>query len=111
MDKSTEPLPEIPSEGWDWFEKQARNDFQNDTGMDEEEIIKHFQKCFSTGSGKVVLAYLEKLTTDTIDFDPTLGFYNGAAFGYYRSGQKFVFREIRKLMNYDLNQKKRAKGK
>ncbi len=98
------PLPNMQAEGWDWFE-QSRDDFKNDTDMDEQEIIAHFQKCFGSKSGKVVLAYLEKLTIDTIDFDPSLGFHDGAAFGYYRSGQKFVFREIKKLLNANLNSK------
>lgn len=110
-DKSTEAIPEVAAEGWEWFEEHARREFQNQTGLDNQEIISHFQKCFGTKSGKIVLRYLEKLTIDTVDFDPTLGFYDGAAFGYYRSGQKFVFREIRKLMNMDLQSTERAKGK
>ena len=105
------PLPNIEATGWDWFEEHARKEFENETAIDEKEIIAHFQKCFGTTSGKIVLSYLEKLTIDTVDFDPTHGFYNGAAFGYYRSGQKFVFREIRKLMNTDLSKLNRAKGK
>lgn len=106
-DISTEAIPEV--KGWDWFDEQARKEFQHESDMDQEEIIVHFQKCFSTKSGKIVLAYLEKLTIDTVDFDPTMGFYDGAAFGYYRSGQKFVFREIRKLMNMNAFKPKRAK--
>lgn len=111
-DLESAPLPDnTEAQGWDWFEDQARKEFENQSGMDDQEIIAHFQKCFGTTSGKIVLAYLEKLTIDTVDFDPTLGFHDGAAFGYYRSGQKFVFREIRKLMNTDLNQLKQSERK
>ena len=110
-DLESAPLPEAEAQGWDWFEEQARKEYQDQSGMDEQEIIAHFQKCFGTTSGKIVLAYLEKLTIETVDFDPTHGFYNGAAFGYYRSGQKFVFREIRKLINTNLSKLNRAKGK
>lgn len=106
------PLPEnVEAQGWDWFEERARKEFENESAMDEQEIIAHFQKCFGTTSGKIVLAYLEKLTIDTVDFDPTLGFHDGAAFGYYRSGQKFVFREIRKLLNTDLSKLKQSERK
>lgn len=110
-DLESAPLPEnAEAKGWDWFDEQARKEFQGNSGLDESEIISHFQKCFGSKSGQVVLGYLEKLTIDTVDFDPTLGFYDGAAFGYYRSGQKMVFREIKKLMNVDLEELNRAKG-
>lgn len=112
-EQSTDPIADPmtnDAEGWDWFEQQARNEFKGENDLDQQELISHFQKCFGTKSGKVVLAYLEKLTIDTVDFDPTMGFHDGAAFGYYRSGQKFVFREIRKILNMDLTSKTRAKG-
>lgn len=113
--KSTDPIPEIEQEdGWGWFEKQnaeAKSVFQDRLGMDNEEITAHFQKCFSTASGKIVLEYLDVYANDIRDFDPSLGFYNGAAFGFYRSGQKSFMSMIRAFLRRDLKAANRAKGK
>lgn len=113
-EQSTEAIPDLPAEGWDWFEKQqkeATDIFEKRLGMDQAEITHHFQKCFGTASGKIVLEYLDVFVNDIRDFDPNLGFYNGAAFGFYRSGQKSFMATIKAFMRRDLKQKTRAKGK
>lgn len=92
---------EIPNmEGWNWFEQQQGTIddlFEKEYGLPKEDIILHFQKCFGTKSGKIVLNYLETLQDNYKDFDPELGFYNGASFGFWRSGQKSIIRMLKQL--------------
>lgn len=93
---------EIPTDldGWNWFNQQQKvvdDIFEKEYGLPKEEIILHFQRCFSTKSGKIVLNYLQNLQNNYKDFDPELGFYNGAAFGFWRSGQKSIIRMLQQL--------------
>lgn len=114
MADNTEPLPDIPAEGWDWFEQQeteAKTIIDKRMGMSPDDVAIHFQKCFSSPSGKVVLEYFDIFANDVRDFDPTLGFYNGAAFGFWRSGQKSFMAMIKTMMHRKFEPKKRAKGK
>lgn len=111
---STDPIPDMLAEGWDWFEKQdneAKTIIEKRMGMSPDDVAAHFQKCFNSTSGKVVLEYLEIFANDVRDFDPTLGFYNGAAFGFWRSGQKSFMAVIKSMMHRKFETKKRAKGK
>lgn len=101
-DDDTQPIADIQAEGWDWFdehEKKGKEAFKTKTGLEPDEILMHFQKCFGTASGQIVKNYLESLAFDQPDFDPTHGFYDGAAFGYYRAGQKSIVREIRSILS------------
>jgi hypothetical protein len=112
QDGMTDPIPD--GDGWDWFEKQqgeTKSIVEQRLGMSQDDVAAHFQKCFSGPSGKVVLEYLEIFANDIRDFDPSLGFYNGAAFGFYRSGQKSFMSVIKAFMRVKFQPKKRAKGK
>ena len=85
----------IPTDmsGWNWFkqaEDKANSEAQAQTGLSQQDIDYHFEKCFKTKSGQIVLDYLQTFQDKVKDFDPELGFYNGAAFGFWRSGQKSI---------------------
>lgn len=91
---------EIPTDmgGWNWFEKAegvANAETQKDVGLTEQEIAYHFEKCFKTPSGKIVLDYLQRFQDKVQDFDPSLGFYNGASYGFWRSGQKSIIQFLK----------------
>ena len=107
MDKqSTEPIANVKAEGWDWFEKQsgeAKTIIEQRMGMTPADVASHFKKCFGTKSGKIVLEYLDVFCNDVRDFDPSLGFYNGAAFGFWRSGQKSFMAVIKAFMRTKTN--------
>jgi len=85
---------EIPTnvQGWDWFKAQSASaeHHAKQAGLDAEDLKAAFEKTFSTPSGKIVLAHLERMMDTFKDFDPELGFYNGAAFGFWRSGQRSI---------------------
>lgn len=92
---------EVPTniEGWDWFKAQeaTAQHAAKQEGIDPEDLTLAFQKTFSTPSGKVVLAHLERMMENFKDFDPELGFYNGAAFGFWRSGQRSMVTFIKTM--------------
>ena len=90
----------IPTDmqGWSWFdaqEKSANDIALNEQGLSEQDLDYHFEKCFNTPSGKIVLAHLQAFNDRYKDFDPELGFYNGAAFGFWRSGQKSIVQYLK----------------
>lgn len=111
--KSTEAIPEIKAEGWDWFEqdqpKEAISIVEQRMGMSQEDVAEHFKKCFSTVSGKIVLEYMDIFCNDVRDFDASLGFYDGAALGFHRTGQRSFMTMIKAFLNR--KPQKRAKGK
>ena len=91
---------EIPTkmDGWNWFEQaeqKANDETKKATGLSQQEIDYHFEKCFKTASGKIVLDHLQVFQDKVKDFDPELGFYNGAAFGFWRSGQKSIIQFLK----------------
>jgi 3-hydroxy-3-methylglutaryl CoA synthase len=91
---------EIPTnmDGWDWFKKavdHANNAAQKQTGLSQQDIDYAFEKCFKTPSGKIVLEYLQTFQDKVQDFDPSLGFYNGASYGFWRSGQKSIIQFLK----------------
>ena len=108
--KSSEPLPEIENKGWDWFEekveKQTQTIVDKRMGMSPDDINAHFRKCFSTKSGQIVLQYFEVIQNDVMCFDPSLGFYNGSAFSFWRSGQNSLIHMIKGILSSN-----RVKGK
>lgn len=107
------PIPTRPeSDGWDWFEKQqteTKTLVEQRLGFTIDEITGAFQRVFNSKDGQIVLAYMDVFANDVRDFDPSLGFYNGAAFGFYRSGQKSYFAMIRAFLNRKPKQSKGPK--
>ncbi len=81
----------VNMEGWNWFDaaaKHAQTVTQEEKGITPEELKAHFETIFSTPAGKIVLEHLQIFVERQRDFDPDLGFYNGAAYGFWKSGQK-----------------------
>lgn len=100
MSKEKAPDDGIPvgMEGWDWFKAQEQagtKATQDEVGLSAQDIDYHFEKCFKTKSGQIVLDHLQRMQDNFKDFDPELGFHNGAAFGFWRSGQKSIVRFLK----------------
>lgn len=95
---STEEL-EIPTdmEGWDWFGGQkvskAEQRTQQRSDLTPQELDFYFRRMTESKSGQIVMAHLQDLLDSVDEFDPDLGFYDGAAYGFKRSG-------MRALVNY-----------
>lgn len=88
MEKRQAQLP--AGDGWDWFEqaRQQVEDYREQKGETAEELKLAFEACFSTPSGQVVLSYMRDWILRAEGFEPSLGFYNGAAQGFYREGMR-----------------------
>lgn len=87
------------AEGWDWF---AQNEKQVAKAREEarvaaDEIKVLYEAAFSTDAGRAVLEDLKRWILAAEGFSPELGFWNGAAQGFYREGQ-------RRMVGYILKQ-------
>lgn len=85
--------------GWDWHEVQLEQmeKIRAQKQEDHEETKLAFEACFNCPAGEVVLDYLKDWALKTEGFDPALGFYNGAANGFYREGQNRLIAFILKM--------------
>jgi len=86
---------EIPTgEGWAWFDeaKAAVEKERQRKGEAREATKLAFEACFSSPAGQVVLDYMKDWIEMADGFDPALGFYNGAAQGFYREGMRRLFK-------------------
>lgn len=96
-EKSTQTIPELEGEGWNWFDqaneplKQKR---EEDSGLSQEDYEAHFAKVFSGKSGEIVMGYLASYVMAMPGFDQTRGFYDGAATGFYRTGMQDLVQHI-----------------
>ncbi len=89
-DQSTEAIPEM-QEGWGWFDQaneplKAKREEQ--TGLTQEDYEKVFARLFNRKDGQIVMGYLAHFIMSMPGFDPNVGFENGAASGFYRSGMQ-----------------------
>ncbi len=95
--EENENIP-VNMDGWNWFKDQSDAAIKataEETGLSAQELDYHFEKCFKTKSGQIVLDHLQRMQDNYRDFDPELGFYNGASFGFWRSGQKSIVRYLK----------------
>lgn len=85
--------------GWDWHEnqKEQMEKLRREKAESVEETKLAFEACFNSPSGAVVLDYLKDWALKTEGFDPALGFYNGAANGFYREGQNRLIAFIHQM--------------
>ena len=93
-------IPDAPAQGWDWFnsaKEQAETATVGRTGLTAEELQATIARCLTSPDGQVMLAHLQDWIDMVKDFDPELGFYNGAAFGFWRSGQKSMVQYLRAI--------------
>ena len=98
-DNNNDEIP-VNMTGWNWFdtvEQAARKKTQQKTNLSAQDIIFHFEKCFATRSGKIVIDHLLDLINSTDDFDAAMGFHNGAAHGFEKTGMRRLFKYITKL--------------
>lgn len=82
-------IPASNGEGWDYFTQKASDAIKAAAEQQEieaREIDRAFLRLFSTADGQIVLKHLELVTERLEDFNPNLGFYNGAAYGFRRTG-------------------------
>lgn len=74
--------------GWDWLDRvneQHQQKRDETSGFTPEEMQRYYAQTFSTKAGQIVLEDLrQRGEIDT--FNPNLGFFDGAAWGYWRSG-------------------------
>lgn len=92
---------EIPQgEGWDWFE-QARQIAQEATqeraDIEQKELALSFARVFNSPDGKIVFDHLQDWIEKVKTFDPDLGFYNGAAYGFWRGGQNSMIQYLKTM--------------
>ena len=57
-----------------------------------------YARVFGTPDGRVVLEDITRFLDAAACFDPSMGFYNGAALGYYREGIRELARQIRRMV-------------
>jgi hypothetical protein len=91
----------IPAgDGWDWFveaAKRAQDATAERTEMDNRELELAFARVFNSPDGQLVLAHFQDWNDKVKDFDPDLGFHNGAAYGFWRSGQRSIVQYIKTM--------------
>lgn len=91
------------TEGWDWFksaEKQVDEQREKD-GHEREEVERSYAVLFSSPLGREVLEDLARFNT-VPTFDPVHGFYDGAAYGFYRTGMQAFDAYIRRMVERGL---------
>lgn len=86
-------------EGWDWFKRTERSveESRNEDGFSREDMYQLYERCFNTRAGKAVLNDLLRFRRAQV-FDPTLGFYDGAALGFYNTGIVHVVTHIERMV-------------
>lgn len=97
-----QPIPndeQINREGWDFFDNmeaalQAERDRE---AADRDVLVAAYDKTFAGSHGQTVLRDLRRIIDGVPGFSPNLGFYNGAAYGYYRSGMNDLIRHIMRM--------------
>ena len=109
---STEGIPNIQADGWDWFENAnspLKIQREEQTGMTQEDYNVHFRNVFSGKSGEIALNYLASYIQMMPGFDPNAGndFQMIAANGFYRQGMQDIVQHIYQMANTQ----PRAKGK
>lgn len=91
-------IPASNGEGWDFFTKKQDEAIEaaaKRIQIEREEIDRAYARMFNTPDGQIVLKHME-LTLDHLeDFNPQLGFYNGAAFGFRRTGWRDALKHIK----------------
>jgi TnpA family transposase len=87
-------------DGWEWFD-QVNTDLEPQRAQAQQRVDDlqlAYQQAFSTSAGEVVMADLRRFLTRVKAFDPALGFYNGAAQGFYREGQNSFVAYIEQMI-------------
>lgn len=101
----SEKISPPPPGGWDWFEQNERQveKAREEARVTSDEVKLMYEAAFSTDPGRAVLEDLKRWILMTEGFSPELGFWNGAAQGFYREGQ-------RRMVGYILKQAEKKNG-
>lgn len=97
-DDSGEGIPKSNGEGWDFFantQEKALNEARARLEMDQQEIDRAFARMAATPDGALCMKVMQGWLEGIEDFDPAYGFYNGAAFGFWRTGQRHFLKFIK----------------
>lgn len=87
-------------EGWSWFDRteaKVKDAREEETGLSQADMRRLYQRVFGTKQGSIVLADLMRFVEVGATFDPSLGFYKGAAFGFYREGQNSMALYVKRM--------------
>lgn len=101
---STEQGHDIPAtngEGWDYFaaaSDKAMQEAKARAEMEQKELDRAFARMAATPDGAIVMAALEAWVDGMDDFNPALGFHNGAAFGFWRTGNRNLFKLMKRAI-------------
>jgi hypothetical protein len=88
-------IPSSNGEGWDYFAKaneKAMQEARKIAEMKQKEIDRAFARMASTPDGAIVLRAMQGWVDGMDDFNPSLGFHNGAAFGFWCTGNRNFLR-------------------
>ena len=98
----------IPAgEGWDWFEsaaKVAQDATEEKINIEQQELALTFARVFNSPDGQIVLSHLQDWIEKVKSFDPDLGFYNGAAYGFWRAGQNSMIQYLKTMTAKGINE-------
>lgn len=95
-------MPAPSKEGWNWFEQTeqaASKATLGTTGLEARDLQMAIARALTTPDGKILMQHLRDWCIMVKDFDPSLGFYNGAAFGFYRAGQNDLYKYLQNIVN------------
>ena len=89
------------AEGWDWFNRSEREveGQRNEDGLSRDEMFRMYESTFGTSQGQLVLKDLMRFRRITF-FDPSAGFYDGAAQGFYNAGLNALVTHIERMIAY-----------
>ena len=87
------------SEGWGWFDQAEKKveAARNEDGYTRADLCKFYETTYRTKAGAAVYQDLARFRRVDL-FDPALGFYNGAAQGFYLSGMAALINHIEQMI-------------
>lgn len=91
--------------GWDWFEKTERQvqEAREADAIKREELAMQYAAVMTTPQGRAVMADLMRWVMEVKGFDPDRGFYDGAAYGFFREGQNSMVQYIQRMITQGEN--------
>lgn len=94
-------IPASNGDGWDQFNQaneQAMEAAKARAELAQKELDRAFARMAATADGAIVMQALENMIDAMEDFNPALGFYNGAAYGFWRTGNRNLFKLIKRAI-------------
>lgn len=94
-------IPASNGEGWDQFNEaneRAMKAAQERADLAQKELDRAFARMAATADGAIVMQAIEAMIENMDDFNPALGFYNGAAYGFWRTGNRNLLKLIKRAI-------------